>query len=68
MERTDYTVQLTPDNRFAVVTRDGLTLAEFYGEQAALTAAAALNGGPVRSINPGRWNPTAAIRHEKQAA
>jgi hypothetical protein len=52
MPPTDHRVELTRDNRFAVVAPDGQTLAEFHGEFAALTAAAALKLGPVRTMHP----------------
>lgn len=58
MERQEYKVRQTADDRFAVVSGAGgqeVTVAEFHGEQPALTAAAALNSGPVRSIGGGRW-------------
>lgn len=49
----------TLDGRFAVVQGHGaeqLTVGIVHGEQAALTMAAALNGGPVRTVAAGgRW-------------
>jgi hypothetical protein len=59
MPRPQYHVELTEDGRFAVVAVEAgarLTVAEFHGEQAALTAAAAINQEPVRAVAPrGRW-------------
>lgn len=50
----------TADGRFAVVQGQGaeqLTVGIVHGEQAALTMAAALNGGPVRTVAvAGRWS------------
>lgn len=60
MELTCYRTEQTGAGRFAVVQGAGakrVTLAVFHGEDAAITAAAALNGGPVRSVATAvRWD------------
>lgn len=77
MEQTCYRTEPTTDGRFAVVHGAGekrVTLAVFHGEDAAITAAAALNGGPVRSVaTGGRWdekmrNAECGTGNEEQAA
>lgn len=65
MKASSFIVRPMSTGRFAVVEvvdgRDVETLAVLHSEDAALTAAAALNNGPVDSVAAaGRWERSAA--------
>lgn len=61
LQTAEHRVEPTAAGRFAVVTPTGETLAVMFSEAAAITAAAALDSEPVRSVNAqGRWQEKAA--------
>lgn len=61
MNTPEHTVEPTSDGRFALM-RGAEVIGMGHSEAALLTAAAALNSGPVRSVSAGgRWDVNTAL-------
>lgn len=68
-QTAEHRVERTPAGKFAVVKPEGEVLHEFFDQAAALMAAAAADGEPVRSVSVmGRWDAQKETKETKMAA